>query len=293
MKKMIGLFLLLMGFSVTAHATLHIVATLPWIGSITRELGGDQVEVKVLVKPSQDPHMIEAKPSFVLAARNADAILYNGLDLEIGYLPLIIQSSRNLKIQPGRPGNFNCARFVTPVEKPTAVDRSLGDVHPLGNPHYQFSPANVRKVAQGIAELLSELDQAHIALFQANLKTFNEKMQQHLTRWKAIPLKGKKFVAYHKLYEYLVPEFGIQITGYLEPKPGIPPSASHLESLIADMKYSKPSAILISPYQPRKEADYLSAQTGVKVSELPHEVGSMPGTDDWFAFMDKVMEGLR
>jgi zinc/manganese transport system substrate-binding protein len=277
----------------SAQAAINVVATLPWIGSLVRELGGENVHVTVLVKPSQDPHMIDAKPSFILAARQADAILFNGLDLEIGYLPLIIESSRNAKLQPGQPGNFDCSRFVTPVDKPTAVDRSLGDVHPLGNPHYQFSPANIQNVAGGIAGLLVQLDDAHKDFYQARLKTFMGKMKEHRAKWTALPLKGRRFVAYHKLYEYLVPEFGAEFIGYLEPKPGIPPSAAHVEQLLADMKAQKPWAILVSPYQPMNEANYLSAQSGVKVSLIPHEVGSLPGTDDWFAFEDKVMEGLQ
>jgi zinc/manganese transport system substrate-binding protein len=190
-------------------------------------------------------------------------------------------------------GNFDCSRFVTVVEKPAAVDRSLGDVHPLGNPHYQFSPANIQHVAEGIAGLLAQLDDAHKEYYHSRLKIFLEKMQAHRAQWAALPLKGRKFVAYHKLYEYLVPEFGIQVIGYLEPKPGISPSASHIEQLLADMKMQRPYAIIISPYEPMNEANYLSAQSGVKVSVLPHEVGSLPGTDDWFAFEDKIMEGLQ
>lgn len=293
MKKILFMVLGLLFVVSTAQAAINVVATLPWIGSIVRELGGDKVHVTVLVKPSQDPHIIDAKPSFILAARNADVFMYNGLDLEIGYLPLIVESSRNAKIQPGKPGNFDCSRFVTVVEKPSTVDRSLGDVHPLGNPHYQYSPTNVQRVAEGIAELLAQLDGTDTEFFQTRLKAFSENMKQHQAKWNAIPLKGKKVVAYHKLYEYLVHEYGIQIMGYIEPKPGIPPSSAHIEQLLADMKLQKPSAILISPYQPMHEAEYLSAQTQVKVVLVPHEAGSLPGTEDWFAFMDKTMEGLK
>jgi zinc/manganese transport system substrate-binding protein len=293
MKKIFFLLLMSLFTASRAHATVNIVATLPWIGAITQELGKDKVHVTVFVKPSQDPHIIDAKPSFILAARNADALLYNGLDLEIGYLPLIMESSRNEKIQPGRPGNFDCSRFVTVVEKPVAADRSMGDVHPLGNPHYQFSPTNVQRVAEGIAGLLEQLDGTDAAFFQANLQAFSEKMKQHQAQWNKVPLKGRKYIAYHKLYEYLAPEFRIQFVGYIEPKPGIPPSSAHVEQLLADIKLNKPTAILISPYEPKNEADYLAAQTGVRVSVLPHEVGAMPGTEDWFAFMDKVVEGLK
>jgi zinc/manganese transport system substrate-binding protein len=178
MKKIFFMVFGLLLTVTTAHAAIHVVATLPWIGSIVRELGGDKVQVTVLVKPSQDPHIIDAKPSFILAARKADVFMYNGLDLEIGYLPLIVESSRNAKLQPGKPGNFDCSRFVTVVEKNSTVDRSLGDVHPLGNPHYQYSPTNVQRVAEGIADRLAQLDGTHTEFFQLRLKAFSENMKQ-------------------------------------------------------------------------------------------------------------------
>ena len=141
-----------------SFAKINVVATLPWIGSIASDLGKDRINVTTLVKPSQDPHLIEAKPSMILASRKADIIMYNGLDLEIGYLPLLIESSRNPKIQPGQKGNFDCSRYVTVLEKPVSVDRSMGDVHPLGNPHYHFSPGNIGRIVDGMAQVLSEID---------------------------------------------------------------------------------------------------------------------------------------
>jgi zinc/manganese transport system substrate-binding protein len=272
---------------------VNVVATLPWIGSLARELGKDKVSVTVLVKPAQDAHMIEAKPSMILAARKADIIMYDGLDLEIGYMPLIVESSKNPKIMPGQIGNFDCSQFVTVVEKPTTVDRGMGDVHPLGNPHYHFSPSNILRVAEGMSHLLAEADKANADYFLANYKAFAARMKEKEKQWHAVPLKGKKFIAYHKYFEYLAPEFGFQIVGYLEPKPGIPPSAAHIEELIQYMKNAQPAGILISPVYSLKEAEFLSAKTGVKVMLLPHDVGSMPGTDDWFSFMDKVIESLK
>jgi zinc/manganese transport system substrate-binding protein len=272
---------------------VNIVATLPWIGSLARELGKDKVSVTVLVKPAQDAHMIEAKPSMILAARKADIIMYDGLDLEIGYLPLIVESSKNPKIMPGQIGNFDCSQFVTVVEKPTMVDRGMGDVHPLGNPHYHFSPSNILLVAEGMSHLLAEADKANADYFLDNYKAFAARMKEKEKKWHAVPLKGKKFIAYHKYFEYLAPEFGFQIVGYLEPKPGIPPSAAHIEELIQYMKNAQPAGILISPVYSLKEAEFLSAKTGVKVILLPHDVGSMPGTDDLFSFMDKVIESLK
>jgi len=293
MKKTFLAFLLSLIIASPAFAGMNVVATLPWIGSVARELGKEKVNVTVLVKPSQDAHMIEAKPSMILAARKAEIIMYDGLDLEIGYLPLIIESSKNPKLMPGKNGNFDCSQFVAVVEKPTTVDRSMGDVHPLGNPHYHYSPSNILRVAEGMARLLTEADKANADFYPANYRAFADRMKEREKQWHAVPLKGKKFVVYHKYFEYLASEFGFQIVGYMEPKPGIPPSAAHIEELIENMKRTKPDAILVTPAYGLQEAEFLSAKTGVKVVVLPHDVGSMQGTDDWFSFMDKVIMSLK
>jgi zinc/manganese transport system substrate-binding protein len=288
----LGLFLPLL-LTTPALADMNIVATLPWIGSLAREIGGDQVTVTTLVKPNQDPHYLEAKPSMILAARKADMIMYNGLDLEIGYLPIILESARNPKIVPGKSGNFDCSRFVHVIEKPTAVDRSMGDIHPLGNPHYNFSPANVLRVAQGMADALADLDRTHADFYRQNFKGFAAKVEAHRKQWESVNLKGKEFVAYHRYFEYLAAEFGFRIVDYIEPKPGIPPSASHIEKLIENMKSDKPTGILVTPGYGLKESESLSARTGAKVVILPQDVGAMPGTEDWFSFMDTVLAALR
>jgi zinc/manganese transport system substrate-binding protein len=276
-----------------AFAGLNIVATLPWIGSAAKEIGKDKINVTVLIKPSQNAHMIEAKPSMILAARKADILMYNGLDLEIGYLPLIIESSKNPKLMPGQQGNFDCSQFITPLEKPTTVDRSMGDVHPLGNPHYHFSPSRVLRVAEGITRLLAEADKGNAGYYEANYKAFTERLHEKEKQWRTVPLQGKKFIAYHKYFEYLSAEYGFKIIGYIEPKPGIPPSAGHIESLIETMKREKPTAILVTPAYGTKEAESLSAKTGVKVIVLPHDVGSMDGTGDLLSFWDKVITSLK
>jgi len=292
--KMISLALFF-GLLLTAPALaeLKVVATLPWIGSLAETLGGDQVAVTTLVKPNQDPHMVMAKPSMILAGRRADVIMYNGLDLEIGYLPLILESARNPKIVPGQPGNFDCSRFVQVIEKPTAVDRSMGDVHPLGNPHYYFSPVNVLRVASGMADALAGLDPAHAGFFRQNFKIFSDAFDLKQQQWQNLGLRGKNFVAYHKLFEYLKSEFGLNFVGYVEPKPGIPPSAGHVASLIESMRSSRPDGILTTGYYGRKEAESIGEKSGVKVILLPGDVGAMAGTDDWLSFMDTVLKALQ
>jgi len=292
-KKYIVSFLIVIGLSTPACAKLNVVATLPWIGSLAEEIGKDKVSVKVLVKPSQDPHYIEAKPSMILAARNADIMMFNGLDLEIGYLPLLIESSRNTKIQPGHAGNFDCSRFVQVVEKYRNVDRSMGDVHPLGNPHYHYSPSNMLRVARGMTQELTSMDNGNASFYRSNLAAFEEKLRNKQAQWRQTPLSGKKFVSYHKLFEYMADEFGFQIIAYVEPKPGIPPSAGHIEYLVETMKRSRPDGILSTPAHGVKEAAALSQKTGVKTITLPHDVGSVPNTKDWFSFMDRVLSALK
>ncbi len=184
--------LLVLIVATPAFAKVNVVATLPFIGSIAKEIGKDKIDVTTLVKPSQDPHYAEAKPSMILAARKADILMFNGLDLEIGYLPRIIESSNNPKIQPGKIGNFDCSQFVSVIDKPTSVDRSMGDVHPLGNPHYLFSPKNILKVAEGISTVLSELDGSNAAFYRSNYQAFRERLTEKQKQWASKNLKREE-----------------------------------------------------------------------------------------------------
>jgi zinc/manganese transport system substrate-binding protein len=293
MKKLLFTLLAIIAMSTPAYAKLNVVATLPWIGNLASELGKDKINVKVLVKPSQDPHFIEAKPSMILAARSADVLIYNGLDLEIGYLPLLIESSRNPRIQPGNPGNLDCSQFINVIEKPETVDRSMGDVHPLGNPHYHYSPSNILRVVRGMAQELSKIDPGNASFYRTNLTSFEERLRNKLIQWDNKSLKGKRYVSYHKLFEYIANEFGFQLVGYVEPKPGIPPSAGHIESLIESMKKMRPDGILVTPSYGLDEAQALSKKTGVRVIIIPQDVGSVPGTNDWFSFMDTILSSLQ
>jgi zinc/manganese transport system substrate-binding protein len=293
MRKLFSALIVLTVLATPAVAEVNVVATLPWIGSLVKEIGKDKVKVSVLVKPSQDAHMIEAKPSMILAARKADIIMYDGLDLEIGYLPLIIESSKNPKLMPGKPGNFDCSQFITAIEKLTTVDRSMGDVHPLGNPHYHFSPSRVLRVGEGMARFFADVDKANADIYLMNYTAFTERVKAKEKEWRAVPLKGQKYVAYHKYFSYLADEFGFRFIGYLEPKPGIPPSAAHIEELIEIMKRERPAAILVTPAYGKEEAESLSLKTGVKAVVLPHDVGSIPGTDDLISFWDKIITLLK
>ena len=280
-------------FATPAFAEVKVVATLPWIGSIAKEIGKDKISLTTLIKPMQDPHFAEAKPSMILAARKADILMYNGLDLEIGYLPRIIESSNNPNIQPGKTGNLDCSQFITPIEKPSSVDRSMGDVHPLGNPHYHFSPKNILKVAEGMANALSDIDAGNADFYRSNLQLFKNRLAEKQTQWSSRALKGKKYIAYHKLFEYLAQEYGFQILGYIEPKPGIPPSAGHIEEMIELIKKAKPDAVIATYVAGKKEAEALSLKTGVRSVVLPQDVGATETAKDWFSLMDEVLKGLE
>lgn len=292
MRKSAIVLIALLLSATPAFAKVKVVATLQWIGSVANEIGKEHVEVTTLVKPNQDPHLVDAKPSMILATRKADILMYNGLDLEIGYLPVLIESSRNPNIQPGKPGNFDGSHFVTVLEKPISVDRSMGDVHPLGNPHYHYSARNILAVAEGMANALSTIDPPHADAYRANLATFREKVRSKQKEWSGLPLKGKRYVAYHKYFEYLAADYGLKIVAYVEPKPGIPPSAGYIERLIETIKETRPDGILLTPYYGRRETDFITQKTGVRSIVVPHDVGSTPGANDWFSFMDQALSAL-
>ena len=286
----LSMFLMLIN---PASAEVNIVATLPWIGSIVKEIGVDKVNITALVKPNQDPHFIEAKPSMILLASKADILMYNGLDLEVGYLPLIINSSRNSRIQLGRKGNFDCSRYIAPIERHQGdIDRSMGDVHPFGNPHYHLSPKNILNVAEGITQTLSDIDSDNGEFYKANFVSFKERLMERQKKW-GDSLGGKKFIAFHRYFEYLAEELGFQIVGYIESMPGIPPSSAHIERLIGEINRIKPDGLLTTAYYGKRETEFLSQKTGVKVVVAPHDVGCREDVKDWFALMDKVIESLK
>jgi zinc/manganese transport system substrate-binding protein len=292
-RKCLLAILCFLAWTSPALAKLNVVVTLPWIGSLAGDIGKDKIKVTTLVKPSQDPHYVEAKPSMIMETRRAALLMFNGLELEIGYLPVLVESSRNPMIQPATPGYFDCSQFVEVIERPAVVSRAMGDVHPLGNPHYHLSPKNIYRVAGGIAEGLARVDPENAGFYRANLAAFQEKFKEKEKQWAGHNLRGKKFIAYHKFFEYLANEFGFEIIGYVEPKPGIPPSAGWVEKMIEVAKRMKPDAILTTSYYGAREATFLSQKSGVKYVVVPHDVGATPECKDWFSLMDQVMAALE
>src|SRR6185295_13176977 len=239
MKKILFLSIVLCAFS--AQAKINVVATLPDLGSLAREIGGDNVSVTVLAKPTEDPHFVDARPSFVVALRSADVLIDGGAELELGWLPPLLQNARNPKIEVGKPGRVQASQGIRMMNVPANVTRAAGDVHALGNPHFMTDPIIAKAVAQHMAQAFAAIDSANAGSYDANYKKFEATINAKLQDWGAAmaPFKGQNVVAYHDSWPYFAHRFGINIDTFLEPKPGIPPSPSHLAGVIEKMKAQK------------------------------------------------------
>jgi len=278
-----------------SHAKLSVVASTPDLGSIAREVGGDRIEVTSLAKGTEDPHFVDAKPSFIRILNQADVLIEGGADLEVGWLPPLVLNSRNPKIQLGLPGRIIAAEVIRRLEVPSgAIDRSLGDVHPFGNPHFTLDPVNGKLIARLLAERFCAVAPGDCEAFKANLKQFEDKIDARLTVWQKqmAPLRGAKVVTYHKSFSYLAERFGFQVVNTIEPKPGIPPSASHVSNLVAQMKAEGVKLILLEPNKERKTPTFLSQETGAKVAFIPSMVGGAKEAGDYLSFFDYIVRTL-
>ena len=280
--------------SLSAEAKLNVVATLPDFGSLARAVGGDKVDVTVLAKPTEDPHFVDARPSFVVALRSADVLIEGGAELEIGWLPPLLQNARNPKIEAGRPGRVVASQGVRLMNVPTSVTRAAGDVHVLGNPHFTTDPIIAKAEAQHIAQAFSALDSANASTYDANYKKFEAAINAKLQEWGTamLPFKGQSVVAYHDSWPYFAHRFGISIDLFLEPKPGIPPSPSHLAEVIAQMKAQHIKAIIVEPFHDRKIAEKVAGATGAKVVDFAQFPGGLPDTDNYVSLIDKLIHNL-
>ncbi|MCM8760554.1 MAG: metal ABC transporter substrate-binding protein [Candidatus Omnitrophica bacterium] len=281
--------------------TINILTTTEDLKSIAEAIGGDKVKVDSLGRGYQDPHFIQAKPSFMIKTKNADLFIRVGLELEIGYEDLIIDGSRNPKIRIGTPGHLDASEGVGLLEVPTTtkVDRSMGDIHPMGNPHYWLDPENAKIIAYNIAKRLSELSPSDEAYFQENLKAFNRKIEEKMVEWqkKMEPFKGRKVAIYHRSWPYFADRFGLKVACELEPKPGIPPSPGHLKEVIDIMRRDKVGLILMEVFYDEKPARFVAEQTGAKVIIVPNSVGGTDEAKDYFSLIDtiigKIAEGFE
>ncbi|MDB6038148.1 MAG: transporter substrate-binding protein [Verrucomicrobiales bacterium] len=286
--------------SIAAPAKLNVVATLPDFGAIAEAIGRDKINVTSIARGTEDPHFVDARPSFIKLLNKADVLLEGGAELEIGWLPPLVNNSRNSKILPGAPGHVVLSRHIQLLELPTGpIDRSMGDVHPAGNPHYWLDPENGKIIASDIAEAFARLDAPNAAFYRANLKDFNSQLEQKVAIWTKTmaPYKGTRIVTYHKSYEYFAQRFGLEIAGQLEPKPGLEPSPTHINSLIPMAKEQKVKLVVIEPNRPRKTPQYVAQAIGAKLIIAPGMVGGNEKIKTYFDLFDydigEILSGLK
>ena len=278
----------------TAHAALKIFACEPEWGSLAQELGGKLVEVTVATSALQDPHQIQAKPSLIARIRNAGLVVCTGAELEIGWLPVLLQQSGNAKVQIGQTGNFAAADYVRKLDIPTQLDRSQGDVHAAGNPHIQLDPRNIALVATALGARLQQLDNANASQYAQNLASFSQRWQQAMTRWnaQAAPLKEVTVISRHKAYPYLYDWLGMKEVAVLEPKPGVEPTASHLQGLLTSLKTTHVRMTIYSAYQDPKASEWLSKNGNIPAVKLPFTVGGTEAAKDLFGLFDDTLARL-
>ncbi len=276
------------------QAALRILACEPEWGALAQELGGDDVSVYTATTAHQDPHHIQARPSLIAQARRADLVVCTGAELEIGWLPLVLRRAGNPKIQTGTKGYFAATDFVALLEKPQRLDRAEGDVHAAGNPHIQLDPHNILRVAQALGPRLAELDSQHADQYAQRLKDFSQRWQAAMGRWEtqAAPLKGMPIVVYHRAWTYLNHWLGLDQLAELEPKPGVPPTSSHLAEVLDKMKAQPARAVIRAPYQDQRPVQWLHDHTGIAMLELPFTVGGNAQAGDLFGLFDSTVQML-
>ena len=294
MKKTLLILFAAFTCAFSAQAKLNVVTTLNDFGSLAREIGGDKIDIVTLAKPTEDPHFVDARPSFVVSLRTADVLIDGGAELEIGWLPPLLQNARNARIEIGKPGRVIASQGIRLMNVPANVTRAAGDVHALGNPHFMNDPIIAKAVAQHIAQSFSALDTANAAFYDANYKKFEATINAKLQEWGAamLPFKGQNVVAYHDSWVYFAHRFGLNIDIFLEPKPGIPPSPSHLAEVITQMKAQKIKAIIVEPFHDRKIAEKVASSTGAKVADFSQFPGGLPGTDSYVKLIDTLVSRL-
>lgn len=290
-----ALMLLLLGGALPAHAAVKVLATTSDWGALVTELGGDKVNVYTATTALQDVHRVEAKPSLVARARSADLVVASGAELEIGWLPILLQESGNAKIQPGNVGYFEVTSQLSLLEVPSAVDRSMGDIHPQGNPHVQLDPHNIATIAKGLTAKLIALDGANAQLYTSRGNDFQTRWSQAITRWEAqaAPLKGVPVVVIHRDQAYLCHWLGLKEIAAIEPKPGVPPTAGYLAQLVSKLTVNvQAKMILRNAYNDSKAVDWLSQRVHAPVVLLPFSVGGTPEAKDLFGLFDDTIKRL-
>ncbi len=267
---------------------------MPEWGALTEELGGDKVKVYVATNALQDPHHVEARPSLIAKARGADLVVATGAELEMGWLPLVIQQAGNPKVQAGHPGYFEATSAVSLLGKPARLDRAEGDVHPMGDPHIQTDARNIARVADALARRLAELDPPNAAYYQARLKSFSDRWTAAIAKWaqQAAPLKGVPVVVQHKAFTYLIDWLGMKEVAALEPKPGIEPTTTHLSEVLEILQKQPAKMVVRAAYQGDRPSQWIAERAKLKAVVLPFTVGGTPGAKDLFGLFDDTIDRL-
>jgi zinc/manganese transport system substrate-binding protein len=296
MKKFILVMAAALGGIATtsSHAAVNVMACEPEWAALATEIGGDKVRASSATTALQDPHHIEARPSLIARTRNADLLVCTGLELEVGWLPILLQQSGNSKIAPGQPGYLEAGMLVPRLEVPTRLDRSEGDVHAAGNPHIQQDPRNIARVAEVLSQRLSQIDAANAAYYQSRYKDFSARWNAAIQKWaqQAAPLKGATFVEHHKNMAYLANWLGMREVGTLEPKPGVEPSAAHLSELVAQLQRQPAKMVLRAAYQDGRPSQWLSEHAHIPAVMLPFTVGGDDKAKDLFSLFDDTVQRL-
>ena len=292
LKRAISSAILFFPFPVLA--ALNIFSCEPEWASLAQELGGDKVSVFSATTALQDPHRIEARPSLIARMRRADLVVCSGSELEVGWLPLLITQSGNGRVRPGTPGYLEASQQVARLEIPKVLDRSLGDIHPSGNPHVHLDPRNIAKIAAALSQRLAQLDAASAEAYRAREGAFQERWRAALQRWErdAAPLKGMPIVVYHRDMSYFIAWAGMREAGSLEPKPGLPPTPGHLAELLEHMKQAPAKAVVYEPYNDPSAARFLAERAGIPMVALPFTVGGSDKAKDLFGLFDDTIERL-
>jgi zinc/manganese transport system substrate-binding protein len=277
-----------------ASAAVNVFACEPEWGALAQELGGDKVSVYSATTAFQDPHRIEARPSLIARIRSAHLVVCSGSELEVGWLPLLLTQSGNERVQAGSPGYMEASQLVARLEVPKVLDRSLGDIHPQGNPHVHLDPRNIARIADAMSERLMRIDPPNAGAYRSRASAFQQRWKAASQRWseQAAPLKGVPIVVYHRDFSYFIHWAGMREAGSLEPKPGIPPTPAHLAELIDEMKRDPAKVVVYSPYNDPKAAGFLAQRTGIPVAPMPFTVGGTDKAKDLFGLFDDTIERL-
>jgi zinc/manganese transport system substrate-binding protein len=294
-QQFLALLFCLCALPATGSAKISVLATVPEWGSLAQEIGGDRVDVLTATSARQDPHRIEARPSLIARARNADLLIATGAELEIGWLPVLLRESGNTRIQPGQPGYLEAAGEVALRDVPQSVDRSMGDVHAAGDPHLQLDPRNILPVATALTGRLIQIDPAGAETYRGNLARFRTRWQAALVRWEATgaKLKGTSFLQVHRSFGYLAAWLGLESRGELEPKPGVEPGSTHLSRIVAAQKVTPAAIILRAAYQDETAGRWVAEQAQIPLVTLPFTVGGTPEARDLFSLFDDTLTRLE